>query len=285
MNVKTLKKQLMAAIAMVCVAAIALGSSTYAWFVSNNSVKATTTSISAQSNSAYLVIQNDAKRTVNGQADVTGTNIDSTSAATAADTSVIELYPAQVVNGSAAGSYKFESAYASAANDELEKYDTRFTIGTNGTAAEAVTTKYAHKDTFYIGTGTYDGEFSNLKVTGVSISATDSSKAALVDATRVLIVCGDQWCVWKNGSEVTSVTGITGTAESVTAQNNTLTPKYTDDTNKAIAASVSKDHDVTVDVYVFYDGAADTVYSDNLANLKDCGVTITFEATPTEHKA
>ena len=51
-SVKTLKKQLGAAIAMVLVAAVALGSSTYAWFVSNNSVKATTTNISAQSNSA-----------------------------------------------------------------------------------------------------------------------------------------------------------------------------------------------------------------------------------------
>ena len=55
-NVKALKKQLAAAIAMVCVAAVALGSSTYAWFVSNNNVTATTTSIYAQSNSAYLLI-------------------------------------------------------------------------------------------------------------------------------------------------------------------------------------------------------------------------------------
>ena len=47
-NVKALKKQLAAAIAMVCVAAVALGSSTYAWFVSNNQVKATTSTISAQ---------------------------------------------------------------------------------------------------------------------------------------------------------------------------------------------------------------------------------------------
>lgn len=46
---------------MVCVAAVALGSSTYAWFVSNNKVEATTTNISAQSNSAYLVI--DTKKT------------------------------------------------------------------------------------------------------------------------------------------------------------------------------------------------------------------------------
>ena len=72
-NVKALKKQLAAAIAMVCVAAVALGSSTYAWFVSNNTVTATTTNISAQSNSAYLVI--DTKKT----------SIKSTSSATAAE--------------------------------------------------------------------------------------------------------------------------------------------------------------------------------------------------------
>ena len=41
---------------MVCVAAVALGSSTYAWFVSNNTVKGTTTNISAQSNAAFMVI-------------------------------------------------------------------------------------------------------------------------------------------------------------------------------------------------------------------------------------
>lgn len=57
-SVKALKKQLGAAVAMVCVAAVALGSSTYAWFVSNNTVDATVSSISAQSNAAFLTINN-----------------------------------------------------------------------------------------------------------------------------------------------------------------------------------------------------------------------------------
>ena len=55
-SVKALKKQLGAAVAMVCVAAVALGSSTYAWFVTNNKVDATTTNISAQSNAAFMTI-------------------------------------------------------------------------------------------------------------------------------------------------------------------------------------------------------------------------------------
>ena len=57
-SVKALKKQMAAAVAMVCVAAVALGSSTYAWFVTNNKVDATTSTISAQSNAAYMTIAN-----------------------------------------------------------------------------------------------------------------------------------------------------------------------------------------------------------------------------------
>ena len=56
-SVKALKKQLGAAVAMVCVAAVALGSSTYAWFVTNNEVTAKTTSIKAQSNAAFMSIE------------------------------------------------------------------------------------------------------------------------------------------------------------------------------------------------------------------------------------
>ena len=272
-SVKALKKQLAAAIAMVCVAAVALGSSTYAWFVSNNNVDAITTDISAQSNSAYLVIQE-------ATAGKTATDNTSTSSATAEDRTAVALYPAQVVNGTTTGSYKFESAYAAAAGNSLEKTSTRFTVGNNGTAEEAVANTYAHKDTFYIGTGGYDGSFTNLKVEGVTVSAKNADKADLVNAMRVLVVCGDQWTVWKNGAEVTSVDTL-NTAGNAT-ETTTLTAKYTDATNKAIAASVSKDNDVTVDIYVFYDGADGQVNSDNLADLKDCGVTVTFTATPSQ---
>ena len=53
-------------VAMVCVAAVALGSSIYAWFVSNNTVKGTTTNISAQSNAPFLKIDNVAVTAASG---------------------------------------------------------------------------------------------------------------------------------------------------------------------------------------------------------------------------
>lgn len=55
-NVKNLKRQLIAAILMVVVSAVALSSSTYAWFISNRTVKGTTSTISAISDDTVLQI-------------------------------------------------------------------------------------------------------------------------------------------------------------------------------------------------------------------------------------
>lgn len=57
MNSKAIRKQLLAAVAMVLVAAVALGSSTYAWFVNNNKVTANLNNVSATAASASLYIK------------------------------------------------------------------------------------------------------------------------------------------------------------------------------------------------------------------------------------
>lgn len=247
--VNSLKRQMAAAIAMVLVSAVALGSSTYAWFVSNNRVTATTTNISAQSNSAYLVI------------DTEKTTTSSTSSKTASGEDKA-LYPAKIEK-SDAGAAIWKSAYAEKADKSAMKSDTEFTID-DGTAAKAVEAGYAVKNTFYIGTGTYDGVFTNLHITGVTVDATTTAENKnLGDAMRVLVVCGNDWQVWSAKGEKLSSSANTGTA---------------------FTTGVSKNNDATVDVYVYYDGDDSNVYSDNLANLTSNGVTITFEATPNEHK-
>lgn len=248
-SVNSLKRQMTAAIAMVLVAGIALASATYAWFVSNNKVDATTTNISAQSNSAYLVI--DTKKTTK----------DSISSVSAGDT-VTPLYPAKIEKSS--GNALWKSAYADKANAATMKAGTEFTID-DGTAEKAVSAGYAVKNTFYIGTGTYDGEFTNLHITGVTVdTATADDNKNLGNAMRVLVVCGNDWQVWSAAGEKLSSSESTGTA---------------------FTTGVKKDRDATVDVYVYYDGDDANVYSDNLTNLTSNGVTITFEATPKEYKS
>ena len=310
-SVKTLKKQLGAAIAMVCVAAVALGSSTYALFVSNNSVKATTTNISAQSNSAYLVIDNKTtgKTTTNSTSSTTGTETTDTTA----------LYPAQWANNfdqnkTTTGNkiYQFESAYASVKDKANEKSGSRFAVG-DPTAAE--TAKYTYSNTFYIGTGTYDGIFDDLHVTDLTVNL--GAKEGLKEAIRVLVKCGDNWEVWKPATEAHDAvlgkdayqakTGDANTYELKTNNATTITKAQYDvlpDTSseavsastKAVQVAKSADNnfklnankiqansDATVQVYIFYDGADQAVYTTNLDNLKDIGVTVTFEATPTEY--
>lgn len=310
-SVKALKKQLGAAVAMVCVAAVALGSSTYAWFVSNNSVKATTTNISAQSNSAYLVIDN---------ATAKKTSTTSTSSTTGSETTTVEaLYPAQWANNFDANKtttgnkiYQFESAYASVKDKSNEKSGSRFAVGDPTTAETA---KYTYSNTFYIGTGTYDGIFDNLHVTDLTVNL--GNKQGLKEAIRVLVKCGNNWEVWKPATEAheaivgkdayETTDGSTYTAKSDSVATGTIDKAAYDALPDTSSAAVSKaaavqvansattgnfklnstdikaNADATVQVYIYYDGADQAVYTTNLDNLKDIGVTVTFEATPTEY--
>ena len=64
---------------MVCVAAVALGSSTYAWFVTNNNVKADNMTVMANSDLEFLEIAN------------VGTNFDGKTIAVNADNSGADL--------------------------------------------------------------------------------------------------------------------------------------------------------------------------------------------------
>lgn len=54
-SVKSLQKQLLAAIAMVLVATVALGSSTYAWFVNNTKVTADSVTVTAKAANTLLI--------------------------------------------------------------------------------------------------------------------------------------------------------------------------------------------------------------------------------------
>lgn len=261
MDTKALKKQMGAAIAMVLVAAVALGSATFAWFVSNNKVEAKTSSIAAQSNSAYLVIDNAA------------TSKTSNSSVVSAQPHA-NLYPAKVVKEN--GNAVWKSAYADKADAATMKAGSEFQID-DGTAEKAATANYAVNNTFYVGTGGYDGEFTNLHITGVTVAnpTTDVNKN-LGDALRVLVVYGNKWEVWS--------------AAGIKLSSSVDNPEPNSKGSDLLAEKevIKSGHDAKVEVYLYYDGDEANVYSNNLDKIKttagDNSVTITFEATPKEYK-
>ena len=261
MDTKALKKQMGAAIAMVLVAAVALGSATFAWFVSNNKVEAKTASVSAQSNAPFLKIAKAGEALTTTQATQTaGTN------------DKVELYPSQWNHVVTDGTYQFESAYASDATKWNMLENSRFAVG--GVDAEH-RPDYALKQSFTIGTTDEKaGSFQNLKVASVTVNAGENSDG-LKSAICVLVKCGDQWGVYKetdNGTELTAYGDATTIVNNLTGSDTSVTD--------ALVAKIDAGKSVDVDIYVFYDGSASTVFSDNLANLKNCGVTVAFTATP-----
>lgn len=284
MSVKTLRKQLFAAIAMVLVAAIALGSSTYAWFVSNNSVDATTTSIYAQSNSAYLLISN--------KADGSTTVAPGALAATNADGSVA-LYPATWTNNTnvkvddttnTGGSWLFATGYAKDPDkqdiNDAGLFAVKAETKTTGTPEAAVASKYAHLNSYYVGTGKYDGTFTNLKVSDMKITVTGTNE--LTNALRVLVKCGSEWVVGK-----VTYTAADNQAFSIESQSGSNGIIRAAAFGKSATGEGSVAGDVQVDVYIYYEGSDSKVFSDNLAAIKADGVkaTISFEATAQEFGA
>ena len=275
-NVKGLKKQLAAAVAMVCVAAVALGSSTYAWFVSNNTVKGTTTNISAQSNAAFMVID----KTVTSEN--SGTEDSYTGTAT-------KLYPAKVDkigkavtngNGDTTKGYVMQSAFASDAGATTMKEGTLFDItgtagengepaaATTGTADAAVQSGFAIKQTFYIGEKTGTTELKNLRVSGVTMTG-DSTTNDLTNAMRVLVICGNNWVVYDKDGTV-KTTNITKNASD----------QYVLKTEGF--KGVGTANQVTVDMYVYYDGDDTQVFTKNLDKLQtEHGLTVSFTADNT----
>ena len=125
-------------VAMVCVAAVALGSSTYAWFVTNNKVDATTTNISAQSNAAFMTITNGAS----------GASAVDTTSATTKISGPVKLYPATF--GEQEGSTKgtFMTGYGTDLDNAKLKGNLT-TVGTTGTPDEADTNSDASKWVVY----------------------------------------------------------------------------------------------------------------------------------------
>ena len=170
MNSKAIKRQLLAAIAMVLVAALALGSSTYAWFAVNTNVTAEGMSVIAKTNGAFVQI-----KPKDGSIDGTGLRASATTASAT-------IYPAKE-NFTAATEgwqYAFSDQFDVAVSNsvlqdvpdgEENKYRllNEFTIFTKENANNTTT------------------EVTDLKVDSYKITGT----SAFIDAVGLVIVCGD----------------------------------------------------------------------------------------------
>lgn len=258
MDTKALKKQMGAAIAMVLVAAVALGSATFAWFVTNNKVDATTSTISAQSNAAFMYIR-----------EKTSDNQDSTTWTSTVDSAVGDkaLYPAHWALVTESGTDKayatagsFYTAFGTDANNGAMKGKSISV----GDPEAAVTGQYAVKNTFRI--GSKGSTLKNLVVASASLGT--AGNAQFDKSLRVLVKSGENWvlCGYQDADNPFAILG-------ASSDNNLIASKV-DGSDEA--------KEVVVDMYVFYDGdETEAIKTNNLSNLKQAAkaITVNFSAT------
>lgn len=251
MDTKALKKQMGAAIAMVLVAAVALGSATFAWFVTNNKVDATTTNIAAQSNAAYMTI-------ANGE---TGAHASDKTSAVTNITGSTKLYPATFGEQTGATKGEFMTGYGMDLNIATLKGD----LSSVGTPDEADAKQFAKKEQFNI--SSKGQNLSDLKVESVE-GVTDAADGQLLKTSfRVLVTNADRtaWVVY----------GLKG-------DNYEIKLSSAADNSAPVLGTVTAGQDTLVNVYVFYEGSDTNIHTKNLQDNKldaSQSVKINFTAT------
>lgn len=213
METKALKKQLGAAIAMVLVAAIALGAATFAWFVNNNAVTAKGIDVSTSSSVPNLYITS------------TGQTSDSM---TAAEKNPSKLYPVSTNN---ATNFYETLHWASAEGNGSHAFADQYQSAIARETGKTVYTDY----TFYLGVtnGSMNVYFDGTNF-GTDKAATTLKASDKMGTAGRFAISFDEGKTWK-------LFKVAGTP--VTDDNGKATGYYTD--KAADSATASGDYWVT----------------------------------------
>jgi hypothetical protein len=248
-------RKLLGAIGMLSVSAAMLVSSTFAWFSLNKKVTATSMTVTAKSSSVYLLI---------GDEDATLATIQSANETTKAGkaAAITEIYPSAYKSNTTL-SYTTQMTASADFADATKWYRATAAAPTASTAKAgslvALTTtdfgKYVIHYQYKLALATGSQQASNLVVTGYTPTMTNvkTGTQETMQAVKV-VVCGP------NGYTELATTDTTGSAT-------------------VLANTVSDSAVTTVDVYVYYDGNDESVFTNNIANLEGANFTIEFGVT------
>ncbi len=274
MNSKAIKRQLLAAIAMVLVAAIALGSSTYAWFVASGTVKAEGMKVQAKSEGGLAI------RWAGKESELWGT----TASATMADAKA--LLPASTATLA-------KWTYATAAKSNKSDADTStykdITDQVFSSENSAYTTnEYVVMQPFQIRSTAADKPAKGLFVSGVNVTRGNNTSKDLDLSIRVGVrmvtedgFAGNYiYAPIPGGSS--SYTWHAVAASDTDSTVSLATVGTASDTNSRLLADtstvpVAEGQAVTVQVFIWYEGEDAKLYSDNYV-ANDLDITVSFSS-------
>ena len=286
MSVKALRNQLLAAIAMVLVAAIALGSSTFAWFASNNTVRAEGMQVQAQTETGIII-----STTPNGAANTWSTL--ATAVSPSAKLLPTSTEPAHTVWYHAISNL-YDDALASQAADKYTNLNTAGLELSNSTANNAVGYVDTHTGESFTGYDAGDSIYYLLhhfyiKSSSVAISGQDlllhkievsgnSTSPNLDKSLRILVALGDKQYIYApfDGATLTyRVGGANNTAITVKSAANQVAIN-----DKLVEAGTipanTTETPLDVSVYAYFEGEDANCKSSNITDTLD-NITINLQ--------
>lgn len=272
MNSKAIKRQLLAAIAMVLVAAIALGSSTYAWFSANKTVTAKGVELSAEV-PTQLLIKGSADKAIYKSAIDFSAAVDSANSATAKTLKTLPAaaYKARSTAGTAtlidaAGNWKKLTPAGQVKVDVNGQVSGAEAVLTAADYEAATANTDYYKDTFTLklvgepGTND-DGKKVTAKITakmtGQNLAATGEGKTQVSPIFQAIHIA------FSDGKTLYEQDLGTGTV-AYAADGNSATVTLSD---VALTAMDTNDQEVKYTMYIWYDGEDKDCKNSNAATI------------------
>lgn len=270
MNSKAIKKQLLAAVAMVLVAAVALGSSTYAWFVASGTVQAKGMKVQAQSEGGILIKE------------LNNTDMKFGTVADVAMDKGAALYPTSTANLSTwyhavstnadeskytqAGSKTYAASdYESVQTNDLDEYRLVKTFAIRSATNEAITDAALAITKVEVTGGNASQNFNKAIRVGVKVSSGGADDAKFYVYTPV------------NTSDFTLNAGYAD----ATALVEKVEPAADKTDKLALSADAipANDTALTVDIFVWYEGEDPECKTSNVysIDIDELSVSVTFE--------
>ena len=298
MTVKALKRQLMAAIAMIMVSLIALSSSTYAWFTMNKTVTASGLNITARTEGGILIKEEGSSE--DGQESVKFT--------TAASNAAIKLLPTSTADLS---TWVHAAALTSEAHDADVNTYTILNLSQNRAAgyvgygsvtdSNSILNYYYAYDVFKITRDNNSKSFTDLYVSECTVKKVDATTGevvagnltALSNSLRVAVKCGSTVKIFAplatEARAYTVITNIvdngegsvTRTSKDVTAipSANSATQPLLISQTKLYDGEVESLNGVDVEVYVYFEGEDKDHATKNIGVLDNVSVSLKFSCS------
>lgn len=278
MNSKAIKRQLLAAIAMVLVAAIALGSSTYAWFVASGTVTATGMKVQAQSEGGLAISH--------------GGKAWGTSASGGIDTAA-KLHPA-----STADFTKWSTATAQdpSKKDAEQTTRTAITLTTDTDGNTTGDTEYVIARQFLIRSSNPSLLANGLSVKEIKIDVNGAdARYTMSTALRVGLAFTNLPGDTSSKSLIFAPVEVSSDTQNDAANKPTTTYNFYENANDTTGTAVNISNTaativdeavsipngaaeaIKVVVYVWFEGEDNNLYSDNF-HVEDLSVTVEFES-------